>query len=93
MCSGGYLSSWACRLCDKSVAVRKKALQLLSTLLAQDLPGPWLQAVSSTVLPIATQLLNAAPDSELSYGEEGSQVCVHRLHYPLNQTLESWTPL
>lgn len=63
-----------CRLCDKSLMVRKKALQLLGALLALELPPVWHQLLSSSVLPVATKLLGVKPDSELHSGEEAAQV-------------------
>lgn len=54
--------------------VRRKAMQLLSALLQQDLPPCWHPPLGRWVLPVATKLLSVTPDSELSPGEEASQV-------------------
>lgn len=65
-----------CRLCDKSLAVRKRAIALLAALLAPaaGLAPSAAARLADAVLPVASRLLGVRPDSVLRPGEEALQV-------------------
>lgn len=62
------------RLCDGSLIVRKKALQLLQSLLKGSLPHIWIDTLQEQLLSVCSKLLVVSPDSELNISGEASQV-------------------
>eukprot|EP00887_Chlorella_sp_A99_P001044 scaffold14.g1044.t1 len=69
------LTSLCARLRDRSSSVRKRARLLLRTLVAAALAPGARRCLADAVLPLASQLLAARPDSALHLGEAAAELC------------------